>query len=499
MTSADIRLNGGGDKRGDRPKDFQSVLIQSPLPGEVASLRSCWNIFYPLALSMILSSSIGIVDMYLAGLIGPAAQAAVGIGDQLIFAVIVLGTGLSCATSSIISRGVGAQKLGLCRDSALVSLLIAISVGIFSTLAAVCISPTLMKSFHCCSAVEELAVPYTVSCSLANAPFIVVLCQAAIFRAMSRSDLALKVQLLTVCICHLLSLLLFFSGFDGSHSLSALSLAWIIASLAGAAYGSVAVWRLLYPASITSSMTARCTRELSVLLLGRSTAFARGREVCFELCKLALPAVIAELATVAANFLLYGICSGLSDSASAQAALTVKLKIEETIALIPIMALGMAASVIVGQNVGAGRNGIAFVSTIKIAKWGACVMLVVGAVTSLFARGIAEGFSADQTTQSAISNLLTLSIIYFPTCAFSTTMTNAIEGAGSTSLPMGLNLAILTFLRCACSFVCAISWNWGISGIAFAVCLTQIIMAFLSCVLLRYFFKRFQGAVSQIA
>lgn len=40
---------------------------------------------WPLLATYVLFSLIGLVDAYLAGLIGDAAQAAVGIGEQVIF------------------------------------------------------------------------------------------------------------------------------------------------------------------------------------------------------------------------------------------------------------------------------------------------------------------------------------------------------------------------------------------------------------------------------
>lgn len=445
-------------------------------------IQSCWKLFYPLAFSMVLSSTIGIVDMYLAGMIGPAAQAAVGIGDQFIFAVIVAGTGLSCASSSLISRSAGAENRSLCNTAAVTSVLIAAVAGILSTIAAVLFCSPLMKVLHCNSSVESLAIPYTVWCSLANAPFIIVLTQSAIFRSLSRPDLALNVQLLTVGVCHVLSLLLFFSEFDGSHSLKALSLAWVVASFLGAAAGTFYILRDILGSSPVLSVNLQ--------------------QVCpaaLELCCLALPAVIAENSLIGGNFILYGVSSALSDSASAQAALTVKLKVEETIALIPIMALGMSGSVVIGHHVGAGKDKLACASALSIAKLGSLIMLVIGAFTSLFAKDIASCFSQDAVTQTGIFNYLILSILYFPACAFSTTMTNALEGAGSTSLPMYLNLLILIGLRCGVSFMCAISFHWGISGIALSLCVSQVLMALASFAALGFFFTHLKAPANQIA
>lgn len=445
-------------------------------------MRSCWKLFYPLAFSMVLSSTIGIVDMYLAGLIGPAAQAAVGIGDQCIFAVIVAGTGLSCASSSLISRSAGAGERSMCTAAAVTSLLIAAATGILATLSAIFFCSPLMKMFQCGPDVESLAIPYTVWCSLANAPFIVVLTQSAIFRSLSRPDLALNVQLLTVGICHVLSILLFFSEFDISHSLKALAVAWVIASFIGAAAGVFYMWRDIVGASIDLSISLQHLRRAS-----------------WELCCLALPAVIAESSLIAANFLLYAVSSALVDSASAQAALTVKLKIEETIALIPIMALGMAGSVVIGHHVGAGKDKLARESALTIAKLASLIMFGIGVFTSLFAKDIAICFSQDASTQAGIINYLFSSFLYFPACAFSTTMTNALEGAGSTRLPMYLNALILIGLRCSVSFICAISFDWGIKGIAFSLCLSQVLMAFASFVVLCFFFSRLKAPTNQFA
>lgn len=61
-----------------------------------------WTLFAPLALTMMASATVGVTDMYVAGFLGSAAQAAVGFADQILFLVLVIGSGLAAASASFI-------------------------------------------------------------------------------------------------------------------------------------------------------------------------------------------------------------------------------------------------------------------------------------------------------------------------------------------------------------------------------------------------------------
>ncbi len=121
------------------------------------------RLFFPLALSMMASASIGIVDMYIAGSLSTDAQAAVGLGDQFLFLLIVVGSGLSTACSSFVSRKKGSREIRECLKFARSSLIIALLFGFLASFIGIFCSKPLLVLLGCSADLQVLAVPYVLT------------------------------------------------------------------------------------------------------------------------------------------------------------------------------------------------------------------------------------------------------------------------------------------------------------------------------------------------
>src|SRR5512136_1890560 len=67
-----------------------------------------WRLSWPMLLIMILNFLVGFVDIYVAGLIDPKVQAAIGYISQLYFLLIIVANAVSIGTVAVISRNIGA-------------------------------------------------------------------------------------------------------------------------------------------------------------------------------------------------------------------------------------------------------------------------------------------------------------------------------------------------------------------------------------------------------
>lgn len=436
---------------------------------EGSLFRAIIDLFLPLAFSMVFSSLIGICDMFIAGEIGNEAQAAVGLGDQLVFLMVIIGTGLSTACTAFVSQSFGARDSESVKRYAVASLALAGIVGIVASVLGFCFAESLVALFSCTPQVAKFAVPYTAQNSIANAPFIFLMCEAAIFRAIGRPILSVYVQVLTSLIAIVISVVLFYSNSFCGRSLDALAVGWITGACAGAVWGAVILWKTLF-AQMRSS-------------LFRSVLISDARKIS----ALAFPAILAELGAVLAIFLVYRMLSIEIDSASSQAAFTIKLKIEESVALIPLMALGMSSAVVVGQNLGAGNAERAFRACKNTSIVSAVLMLILGITLSFSSPALASLFSSDITTRECISNYVAFSFLLFPLTAAANVLVAGLEGAGYTQVPMILNFSILVFVRCGLAYVFAFLLGMGATGIAIAYCVSQLLM--LVCVRWTFMWK----------
>lgn len=89
-----------------------------------------WQLAWPMLIIMILNFLIGIVDIYVAGLISPMVQAAVGFVTQLYFLVIIVANAISIGTLALVSRAIGAGNVKRAIDVARQSIIFSIIVTV---------------------------------------------------------------------------------------------------------------------------------------------------------------------------------------------------------------------------------------------------------------------------------------------------------------------------------------------------------------------------------
>src|SRR5512133_1281581 len=100
--------------------------------------RNIWQLSWPMLLIMIFNFFVGFADVYVAGFISPAVQAAVGFVSLLYFFVIIIANAISVGTVALISRAIGGgdvgRTLGVARQSLLFGLLVAALVSLIGLL-----------------------------------------------------------------------------------------------------------------------------------------------------------------------------------------------------------------------------------------------------------------------------------------------------------------------------------------------------------------------------
>ncbi|MBX9689694.1 MAG: hypothetical protein K2X27_23485 [Candidatus Obscuribacterales bacterium] len=455
------------------PGSNSHACMQLQSSSSAPLLKTCLSLFFPLAFSMISSSTVGIVDMYLASFLGNRAQAAVGLGDQLLFLLMVIGSGLATACGSFVSRSAGAAMPEHCRHYAAASLYIGGAIGIFSTILSIFWAADFLKFLGASGNLLSESSSYVIYTSLGNPSFIVLLCLSSIFRSLAKTRQAVYLWLLCAAVSNALSLSAFFSPFQSFHCLNALAFGWDIGVSVALIFGIQQFKKIL--------------KELPKQVREQQPAAIQFRKYCSELLQLAMPAVLAELGLLLSQFLFYRLLFELNPDQTLQAAWTVKLKLEETLAMIPLLALGMSAAVIVGHKSGAGKTQEAKSDCLKIAKYAAIFLLLPGLVLSVSANSLAPLFSQDGLTQKSTSLLLEPSVFSLPLCAFSTILCSGLDAAGKTIAPMTLNLIFQVLIKYALAHFLAIDLKMDLSGINLAVCLSQLLM---TASVLCYFMKQ---------
>jgi multidrug resistance protein, MATE family len=95
-----------------------------------------WTLSWPMLVMMIFGFLVGFTDVYVAGLIGPRVQAAVGFITQIYFLVIIVANAISIGSLAVISRAIGAGDEERAIDAAKQSLFLGLLISVAFT--AVC-------------------------------------------------------------------------------------------------------------------------------------------------------------------------------------------------------------------------------------------------------------------------------------------------------------------------------------------------------------------------
>src|SRR5205814_10076497 len=99
-TAAELRSQSETGKR---------LALQAPLT-EGSLWRAIWVMSWPLMLTTIAGSAVGIADVQVAGYLGSDTQAAVGLSEHILFLFIVFIMSVSVGTTAIVSRAFGAKR-----------------------------------------------------------------------------------------------------------------------------------------------------------------------------------------------------------------------------------------------------------------------------------------------------------------------------------------------------------------------------------------------------
>ncbi len=207
--------------------------------------RAVWQMAWPLLLTSTLSSCVGLVDMYLAGFMGDAAQAAIGIGEQFIFLAVTIGTGLCIGCQALISRCVGARQLGQAWLYIKDSLYATALIGLVATVTGIVLAKEIFACFAAEPLVNELGVRYLQLTSLGNLPFVLAMTLTAVFRAYGAPRYALYVWTIITVVSITSAFAFVFSDMPwGVMSVDSLAWSWNLGATLGVICGFVLLARL---------------------------------------------------------------------------------------------------------------------------------------------------------------------------------------------------------------------------------------------------------------
>jgi Na+-driven multidrug efflux pump len=440
-------------------QSITAFFWKSPKPDFLFMLKSAAAPVLALYCSWLLMASIGIVDLLLAGYIDKDAQAALGVSDQILFLTMLAMSGLAAGVNTCMCQALGAQDDKLAGTYKRAGLMITVLFGLLATVLGFSFSHWLAKLFCANEQAVAHASLYIKLCALANLPWAIVQYQGAVLRATGQSRYIAQQWLLITAIAVGPGSFAFFY-LPGAKSLMPIAVAWIAASLAGCLFGHASLERVL--------------REIPKHQHSLSETFCRGQNIL----KIGIPVLLTEFGWLLSNLLLYCLLAKLPDGASAQAAWTIKLKVEETVSYAPLLAGAMATATTVGHQVGAGKEADARKIARSLATIFSAVMLTAGCLTAYLAPLIVPQLTSDEQAAKLSQTLLVSAILTYPLNAVATILTAACEGAGKTVVPMVINITGFFFIRFPLAWLLMAPMAAGTLGVLAAKVVSLVFIAF---------------------
>jgi MATE family multidrug resistance protein len=406
---------------------MKSDITQFRINEGAGSVREVFALAAPLMIAHMSQSMMWVVDTFLMGRVGNAEQGAVGLGGVFFWAAVCFFAGTMTVVTILVAQDFGAGRGDLARHVRTgLALVIPMSVVVLA------LTPFVPEGLVVMQVTEE-ARPHAeiyLQIRMLGAPLMLAgFALTSYLRGIGDTVTPMVIVLAANVFNAVVSIILVF----GLFGLPAMG-------VAGAAWGSVAaagLEALLYAAVYLSSAAAKAHGSRIFALPTRRdlrTFVTLGAPIgvawLFEMVAWTAFTVYAgtrppeELAAHTVLFQVTGFC------------------------FMPAMAIGIAASTLVGQYLGAQRGDLARKSAWNSTILGVGYMLIVGTALALFREPLMLTFNQDASVVALGCTLALIAAIYQPFDGFGIIAQGVLRGAKQTAIPTFIMLGsgLLVFI-----------------------------------------------------
>lgn len=422
---------------------------------------SIWFISWPMLLIMFFQFLIGFIDIYVAGLISPHVQAAVGFSGQLLFLIIIIANAISIGTLALVSRDVGAGNSARAVEISRQSVFFSVITALFISLPGVVFHEAIVRLAGVPAEIRETAGNFLKVFALSLGPNYVLIISNAVFRASGEIKKPLA-NMFTVCVVNtLLDFALVFGIFP---------------------FPKLGYMGIAYATAF--SVTAGTALNLFFFSTGRWKSFYKGPwnisvETIKKILGLGWPAAMLQISWNAGTIVLYNILGRLGDAGvTALASFTNGLRTEAVVYL-PAFALNMAASVLVGQNLGAGNPARAEKVGWKIAKAGVWLMCLMGLIIFILAEQLSALLTGNPAVLEETTRYLRINMLSEPVMALSAILGGGLQGAGDTRGTMWIVITAMWIIRLPLAYLLALPLGYGATGVWIAMITSMFVQGVL--------------------
>src|SRR6266566_576765 len=394
---------------------------------KVAS-TSVFQLAWPVMVANLLQTLTTTVDVIMVGSLGseaPAAVAAVGLGAQFIFLFFSLMISVSAGTIALVSRAIGANDLAEADHMLKQSLVLGALLSIPLTLFGLLFAEPMLAAFGAAADIASLG--------------------SAALRGAGDTVTPLWLGVLVNVVNFGINVNLIF----GNTFVPRLG-------VPGAAIGTSISYVIGALALI--AILLRGKHRLKLHLSGGWVHMDAVRRIF----RIGWPAALEQILLQVAFLLWVGmvIVFGTQILAAHQIGLRI-----QSFAFMPGFGFAIAATALVGQNLGARNPEEAEKSGWEAMKFSVVVMSVIAIGIFLFAEFIARAFIGDPVVVSWSVTFIRIHAVSIPAVGVFFAIDGALRGAGDTRFPLMTSLSGMYLVRLPLSAIFGFVLGWGIVGI----------------------------------
>ena len=402
---------------------------------------------WPAVLEQMLNMTVGLADTYIVGHLGAPQLAAVGLSMQALSLLWALFSAIGVGSTALVARHIGAGEGEEANAVARQSILLALLLGILGSIGLWFGAPTFLTWLGAEADVISLGVVYMRAVSTTVFLLSILFVSSAILRGSGDTRTPMYVML----IINVINIVLAYGLTNGVGPFPRLG---VLGSGIGAAtargLGGLLMLVMLMRGRGSLRIGLRVPRVDPsiigrILRIGLPTA---GEQILMRFGQVVLAIIITGLGTVS--------------FAAHQVAINAL-----SVAYMPGFGFALAATTLVGQDLGAGRPDRASRSGYEAVRIAIIIMTIMGVLVSIFPSAVMGFFTDDQAVINAGAPALRIAGIAMPFLGTSFTFAGGLRGAGDTTSVLFILASCIWGVRVTSAYLLA---DWmGLTGIWVAI------------------------------
>jgi len=415
-------------------------------------VKAIFTLAVPVVFGQMMEVLLAVTDFYWVGRLGPAAQDAITSSMIMIWTVFATASIISIGVTALVSRYVGAGDPEKAAHYARQGLWLVVVLGGLVSLLGFTFSPQLLSFMGAGQATRSHAVPYLRIFFTSALLLYLAEIMYAVFRASGDTRTPVKVGITVVCVNMVLDPLLIFGwGPFPELGVAGAALATAIAFMTGVTL----ITRFLLAGRVGYRIGNPLRESPRWVSMGK-------------IAGIGLPISSQQLVFVMVYWFLIGFVHQFGESAGAAMGIGNRM---ESFSYLTCYGFSIAASTLVGQNLGAGKPDRAARCAWGAVASGVGLTLIFSALLVGMPGLITSVFTDDpQVRRVAIDYLIILGLSQ-SAMAVEIILEGAFSGSGNTIPPMAVMLPG-SAARIPLAWYLAFHLDWGVNGIWWTLTIT---------------------------